>query len=117
MQVQPRCTAAARAAVLTVVLAASALPVLPALAADAVVGKTRAAICSGCHGPMGLSVMPDAPNLAGQPAMYITEQLKAYRSGARKHEVMSLMAKPLSDADIDNLAAWFGSIEVQLKTP
>jgi len=88
-----------------------------ALAASAAAGKTKAAACAACHGPLGKATMPDAPNLAGQPAMYLTEQLKAYRSGARKHEVMSMMAKPLKDADIDDLAAWFASIQVQVQAP
>ena len=49
--------------------------------------------------------------------MYLAEQLKAYRSGTRKHEVMSMMAKPLKDADIDDLSAWFASIQVQVQAP
>ena len=89
----------------------------PAMAQDAQAGRQKAAICAACHGPMGLSATPDAPNLAGQPAEYVRAQLKAYRGGTRKHEVMSLMAQPLSDADIDNLAAWFSSLKVQVTTP
>jgi len=68
-----------------------------------------------CHGPVGMSMAPDAPNLAGQVESYLATQLRAYRSGRRKHEVMTLMAKPLSDADIDNLAAWFSSIRIEVK--
>ena len=86
-------------------------------AQDAAAGKTRAAACTACHGPLGVAVAPDAPNLAGQPASYLEEQLKAYRGGSRKHEVMSLMARPLSDADIANLAAWFSSIKVEATAP
>ena len=86
-------------------------------AQDAAAGKARAAACTVCHGPKGLAVAPDTPNLAGQPESYLAEQLKAYRGGARKHEVMSLMAKPLSDADIANLAAWFSTMKVQATPP
>jgi cytochrome c553 len=82
---------------------------------DMAAGRQKAAACAVCHGPLGLSVLPDAPNLAGQPPMYLAAQLKSYRSGVRQHEVMSLMAKPLSDADIDNLAAWYGSLKVQVQ--
>lgn len=89
----------------------------PALAQDAKVGRQKAGVCAACHGPLGLSATPDAPNLAGQPAEYISAQLKAYRGGTRKHEVMSLMAKPLSDTDIDNLAAWFSALKVQVTPP
>ena len=82
-------------------------------AQDAAAGKAKAAACTVCHGPQGIAVAPDTPNLAGQPASYLAEQLKAYRSGTRKHEIMTLMAKPLGDADIANLAAWFSSIKVE----
>jgi cytochrome c553 len=88
-----------------------------AYAQDAAAGKARAAACTVCHGPQGIAVAPDTPNLAGQPASYLAEQLKAYRSGARKHEIMTLMAKPLADADIANLAAWFSSIKVEATAP
>jgi cytochrome c553 len=70
-----------------------------------------------CHGANGMSVAPDAPNLAGQPAIYLNAQLKAYRGGKRTHEVMNVVAKPLSDADIDALAAWYSSIKIEVKTP
>ena len=78
-------------------------------------GRIKANACAVCHGPMGLATLPDAPNLAGQPAMYLAAQLKAYRGGARQHEVMSLMAKPLSDNDIDDLAAWYASLKVRVE--
>ena len=96
-----------------VVLLAGALPASVAQAQDAAAGKAKAASCAMCHGPQGIAVAPDTPNLAGQPASYLSEQLKAYRGGTRKHEIMTLMAKPLSDADIANLAAWFSSVKVE----
>lgn len=86
-----------------------------ASAADAAAGKSKAVTCAACHGQSGIAVAPDAPNLAGQPEDYLVAQLKAYRSGTRQHEVMSLMAKPLSDSDIANLAAWFASQQIQAK--
>lgn len=103
-----------RAAALLLTMAAAALP---AGAQDAAAGKAKAAACAVCHGPLGMGVTPDAPHLAGQPAGYLAAQLRAFRSGARKHEVMNVMARPLSDADIANLAAWFASIKVEAKEP
>jgi cytochrome c553 len=103
----------ARHLVVAALLAAGAA----AQAQDAAAGKAKAAVCSACHGANGIAVAPDAPNLAGQPAIYLVAQLTAYRGGARKHEVMSLMAKPLSDDDIQNLAAWFSSIKVTATPP
>lgn len=108
---------ASRAALLLAGACVAASASAPASAADAAAGRRKATACAVCHGPLGVSVTPDAPNLAGQPAMYISGQLKAYRSGKREHEVMTLMAKPLSDADIDNLAAWFGSLKISVESP
>jgi cytochrome c553 len=85
------------------------------LAADPEVGRQKAQLCAACHGPMGLAAMPNTPNLAGQPEQYLAEQLKAYRSGKRVHEQMSLLAKPLSDDDIANVSAWYASLQVQIK--
>jgi cytochrome c553 len=73
--------------------------------------------CATCHGANGLSTLVNAPHLAGQPAIYLAEQMKAYRSGKRQHEVMNVIAKPLSDADIDALAAWYASIKIDVKLP
>jgi len=83
-------------------------------AADAKLGQTLSGVCSTCHGAQGLSVLPNAPNLAGQPAIYLEEQLKHYRNGKRSHEVMGVIAKPLSDSDIENLAAWYANIKIQV---
>lgn len=81
-----------------------------AVAADAAAGKARSAQCAACHGANGIAVLPEAPNLAGQVEVYLVKALRDYRSGARKHEQMTLMAKPLSDKDIDNLAAYYSSL-------
>lgn len=99
------------------VLCALACTLSVAQANDANTGRLKAQACAVCHGPLGLSVTPDAPNLAGQPALYTATQLRAYRSGARKHEVMAVMAKPLTDDDIAQLAAWFASIRVDAQSP
>ncbi len=74
-------------------------------------------MCAACHGVSGIGTMPDTPNLAGQPSTYLAEQLKQFRSGKRSHEVMNLIAKPLTDADIAELADWFASIAVEARTP
>ena len=84
---------------------------------DAEAGRAKAQMCAVCHGPSGLSTTPDAPHLAGQPAIYLAAQLRAYRSGTRAHEVMAVMAKTLSDDDISNLAAWYASIRIEAQLP
>lgn len=99
-------------------LAAALLAGSAAAQADDIgAGRAKARACAVCHGPLGVSVAPDTPNLAGQPASYLVQQLRAYRSGARKHEVMALMAKPLLDAEIDQLANWFAAIRVEASAP
>ena len=95
----------------------SALAAMPAEAGDAPAGRQKAASCVPCHGALGLSTLPNTPNLAGQPEMYLVEQLRAYRGGKRANEVMAVVAKPLSDRDIDDLAAWYGSIRIDAKPP
>ena len=87
----------------------------PIQAGDAPAGRQKAAGCVACHGAAGLSTLPNAPNLAGQPEIYVVEQLRAYRSGKRANEVMAVVARPLSDRDIDDLAAWYGSIRIEAK--
>jgi cytochrome c553 len=96
---------------------AAALLCSSAAAQDAAAGRAKAQACAVCHGPLGLSSAPDAPHLAGQPALYLAAQLRNYRSGKRPHEVMAVLAKPLSDDDIANLAAWFASIKVEASAP
>jgi len=81
-----------------------------ALAGDAEAGKTKSATCAGCHGVAGVSSNPMWPNLAGQKEGYLVKQIKAFREGIRTDPLMSPMAKPLSDEDIDNLAAYFSSL-------
>ena len=80
-------------------------------------GKAKAQACSTCHGPLGLSQLPNAPHLAGQPEIYVAEQLKAYRSGKRSNEVMNVIAKPLTDEDISQLAAFYASLVIVVKPP
>lgn len=83
--------------------------------ADITAGEKAAQSCLMCHGENGLSKMPGTPSLAGQPEIYIASQLRQFRDGKRHNEVMSVIAKPLSDADIDNISAWFAQFEVELK--
>ena len=90
---------------------------MSAVHADVQAGRAKARTCAVCHGESGVSVLPNAPNLAGQPEIYLAEQLKAYRSGKRSDEVMSVIAKPLTDAEITDLSAWFASIAIEAKPP
>lgn len=89
-----------------------------ALAADPPPGPpSRTQTCATCHGPRGISVAPDAPNIAGQPQIYLAAQLQAFRDGRRLHPVMNLIAKGLSDQDIEQLSAWYSSIAIEAHAP
>ena len=81
----------------------------PLFAADIKAGEEKAAMCLGCHGQNGNSSNAQWPNLAGQQAIYIVNQLKAFKSGERNNTMMQSMANNLSDADMENLAAYFSS--------
>jgi cytochrome c553 len=72
-------------------------------------GAAKAAVCFGCHGPNGNSSNPAWPTLAGQSAIYVAEQLRLFRSKVRDNPVMTALAAPLSDADIDDLAVYFAA--------
>lgn len=88
---------------------------LPSIAGDVSAGATVAQSCIMCHGEKGISTMAGTPSLAGQPDLYLANQLRDFREGKRHNEVMNVIAKPLSDADIDNVSAYFAQFEIQLK--
>jgi cytochrome c553 len=75
--------------------------------ADAEAGRQKAQPCAACHGPDGNSANPAIPSLAGQPAQFITMQLFQFREGNRKDPQMTPMAANLSNADMNDLAAYF----------
>jgi cytochrome c553 len=89
----------------------------PALAGDIAAGRKKAAACQTCHGLDGLSKMPDAPNIAGDPDEYLVRQLTAFKKGERKNEMMSIVVQPLSEKDVEDLAAYYAAIEVTVKVP
>ena len=82
-----------------------------ALAGDIDAGKAKSVTCVACHGPEGMSSNPLWPHLAGQQEQYLAKQLRDFRAGTRKDPVMGPMAAPLSDEDIDNLAAYYASLK------
>lgn len=105
---------AAVACIATAVFSGSLLPGT-ASAQDIAAGRRKATACQACHGMDGLSKLPDAPNLAAQPAPYLERELRAYRSGSRRNEMMSVAAKTLSDEDIRDLAAYYAAIQIDVK--
>lgn len=87
-------------------------------AGDPAAGEALArARCAVCHGADGIATQPHVPHIAGESEIYLTKQLKAFRSGEREDPQMSMMAQPLSDEDIANLSAWYSSILVSATLP
>jgi cytochrome subunit of sulfide dehydrogenase len=85
----------------------------PALAQDSAALRTQAlaATCANCHGTQGRAVPGAAvPGLAGLPASYIVEQLKAFKAGTRPATVMQQLAKGYSDTQIDQLATYYAAL-------
>ena len=93
-------------------LAMSAMLTTGAYAAgDAAAGKTKSASCQGCHGLNGKSTNPKVPNIAGQKKDYLITSINAYKNDKRKDPMMGMAAKPLTDADIADLAAFYSSVK------
>jgi len=71
-------------------------------------------VCAACHGVDGNSAAPNFPKLAGQHPGYIKKQLHDFKSGKRVDPVMGAQAKPLTDQEIEDLAAYFSTQTVKL---
>jgi cytochrome c553 len=81
---------------------------------DVAAGRIRSESerCQECHGLDGNGNGEDGKfaRLAGQYPAYIVKQLQDFRSGARKHDYMMVMAKSLEEADLADIAAYYGSL-------
>ena len=83
---------------------------------DAEAGKTKSITCAACHGTDGNSVNPEWPNLAGQGAPYLYEQLQAFKEGDRVNALMSSQAMLLNDEDMRDLAVYYEGLEAASQT-
>lgn len=78
---------------------------------DTDLGKILSEPCAACHGADGNADGANMPTLAGQDARYFVKAMQAYKDGKRKHEQMFDAVDELSDADINNLAAFYAGQE------
>jgi len=78
-------------------------------AGDAESGQSKAAVCSGCHGADGNSMIPSFPKLAGQGEVYLLNQLKDIRDDVRNVPQMTGVLTGLSDQDLADIAAYYSS--------
>ena len=76
-------------------------------------GKTLAtAACAGCHGNTGVTAIPAIPSLVGLEPKYLTDAMKAYKTGQRKNDTMKAMLASVGEPAINNLALFYA-----LQTP
>lgn len=107
---------AAGGAIALLALVCGAMPAAAqdAAAGDPLRGRKLARVCAACHGIDGIAKNPEAANLAGQDSGYLVRQLIAFRSGDRKNDAMSLIAAGLTDSQIQDVAAYFAAIKIQV---
>ena len=73
-------------------------------------GKATGQSCIDCHGAEGNAPIDNTyPRLAGQYGDYLAHALQGYRAGDRQHALMTPQAASLTDQDISDLSAYFGS--------
>lgn len=70
-------------------------------------GAVLAASCNGCHGDKGNSPTPGTPRLAGLSHAYLQNAIAAYRDGKRKHQMMEMLTRYLSDTDIEKISYYY----------
>ncbi len=80
---------------------------------NAEAAKSKISMCQGCHGVPGYKVAFPAtyhvPRLGGQHPEYIVSALQAYKKGERSFKTMQAIAEGLSDQDMADIAAYYGS--------
>lgn len=83
----------------------TALFICPALAQPL---PERLKLCNACHGEHGNSAIPGTPSLAGQPALFVENQLVLIREGVRKVlPVMEDAVRGVKDAEIREIARYY----------
>ncbi len=81
-------------------------------AGDVALGQEKAATCIGCHGVNGNSMLPIFPKLAGQSEAYLLKQLREFKTHDRTDATMAGMVAPLTDADMENISAYYAAQKV-----
>jgi cytochrome c553 len=73
--------------------------------------QERLRVCGACHGESGNSKMENTPSLAGQPELFLTNQMILMRERVRRSEVMEPFVKGLKDEEIIALAAHYARLK------
>jgi cytochrome c553 len=91
-------------------VAAAQTPAAPAQDPKALEARGReiaSQVCAACHGPDGNSPLPVNPNLAGQHADYITQQLMHFKAGLRQNAIMQGIAAGMTPEDMRAAGAFY----------
>ncbi len=89
-----------------------------AFAGDVAAGQAKSALCAGCHGVDGNSLMFVNPKLAGQNQAYIVKQIKDYKANTtRQNAIMLGMVAGLSDEDAADIGAFYQAQTVSQAAP
>ncbi len=80
-----------------------------AFPASAAADEQAVAVCAGCHGPGGHSIVADNPILAGQSADYLKAALNAYLDGSRDYGIMKTLVQRLNPGDIEIIARYYAA--------
>jgi len=99
-----------RATAIFVALAFSASAVA-APTGNAAAGKKKAGTCAACHGDGNKTLNDTYPRLAGQYPEYLSKAMHEYKSGKRKNAIMAAQAQTLTEQDIADLSAYYGSLK------
>ena len=70
-------------------------------------------VCAACHGADGNSQLQGAPSLAGQPKVFIENQLVMIREGMRNITMMQGMLDGVSDDEISAMAAHYAALPLK----
>jgi cytochrome c553 len=89
-------------------------PLVVFASGDPAAGESKIAMCAGCHGGDGNSVVPSFPKLAGQGEKYLTKQLKDVKYGRRKIASMTGILDSFSEQDLSDMAAYYASKKMQI---
>jgi len=99
-------SAALKGAVLALCLACAG----PAFGQGPDVTDLIAEACTPCHGDEGIAKSADVPNLAGQKAIYLYNQLQAFHAGKRPHKDMRFMSRQMTDEDMRAIADYYAKL-------
>lgn len=84
--------------------------VLTAFFSSSVLSQDRVQLCAACHGQDGNSTNPQIPSIAGQPKLFIENQLILFREELRRSDQMLPVVKGLKDPEVIKLAEHFSKL-------